>query len=62
MKPVIKALHITDKMKSRDEAIERTAREIVKLLPDPSESSEADIDAIFRNLKISQPVCFPFHF
>ena len=60
IKPVMKALHITDKIKSRDEAIERTAT--VKLLPDPSKSSEANMDAIFRNLNIPQPVCFLFIF
>lgn len=58
----MKALHITDKIKSRDEAIERTARATVKLLPEPSKSSEANMDAIFRNLNIPQPVCFLFIF
>ena len=32
IKPGMKALHITDKIKSRDEAIDRA---IVKLLPEP---------------------------
>lgn len=62
MEPIMKALHINDKMKSRDEAIDCTAREFVKLLPEPSESSEASIDAIFKNLKIPQLVCFLFIF
>lgn len=62
LKPIMKALNINNKMKSRDEAIERTARAMVNLLPEPSKSSEKDMNAIYETLNIPQPVCFLFIF
>lgn len=62
LKPVMKALNITNKIQSRDEAIQRTARAIVNLLPETSKSSEKDMNTIYETLNISQPVCFLFIF
>lgn len=62
LKPLIKALNIDDKLKSRDEAIERTARAMVNLLPEPSKSSEKDMNTIYETLNIPQQVCLLFTF
>ena len=58
----MKASDVPDAIGTRDEAMARTARAIVDLLPTSSKSPEVNSDAAFKRLNIPQLVCLLFIF